>query len=502
MTSIFNPKNPDRAGVNVGRLQRRCGLASLQGKNAPWQRASVLIIVLWIAFGLVSIALYFGQSMLFNLQAADNYEAGVEADQAIEGAARYINFALTNLYQQVQTDTTNMPGILIAPGNIQAYLPSTGQTPYTQTYNGQEVPVGNARFWLIGRDTGGMSNVASGLPTFGLVDEASKLNINTATTNMLEALPFMTPTVAASILNWRNSSTNVASGGAELEYGMLDPPYKCKNAPFETIDELKLVIGVTTDILYGADLNLNGILDSNENNKNISQTSDNLDNGLYAGILEYVTVYSCEPNVQTNGSARVNINSSSGASSLQTVLQDALGSSRASQIMQQTGLGTGSSATFGSVLEFYISSGMTADEFAKVADALTTTNASYIAGLINVNTAPAPVLACVPGIGVDNAQTLVTYRQTHSDQLATVAWVAKALETSAATQAGPYITAKSYQFSADVAAVGHYGRGYRRTLFVFDTSSGMPQIIYRRDLTQRNWALGNARKSWQLTRSM
>ena len=489
-------------------LQRPEGF---RGKNA-----SVLIIVLWIAFGLVSIALYLGQSMMFNLQAADNHEASVEADQAIEGAARYIGFVLTNLYQQVQTGATNMPGILITPGNIQAYSPETGQTPYTQTYNGQEVPVGNARFWLIGKDTGGTSNITSGLPTFGLVDEASKLNINTATLDMLEALPFMTPDVAASILNWRSSAANVAAGGAELEYGMLNPPYSCKNAPFETIDELKLVIGVTTDILYGADLNLNGVLDPNENNQNVFQTGGNLDNGLNAGILEYVTVYSREPNTRADGSACVNISSitSSGVGTMQTLLQNAFGAQRASLILQQMGLaggggtggrrgGTGAvTVTFGSVLEFYIRSGMTLDEFAQVADGLTTTNGSYRTGLVNVNTASATVLACLPGIGADNAQTLVTYRQTHPDQLATVAWVAQGLGTTAAIQAGPYITAKSYQFTADVAAVGHYGRGYRRTVFVFDMSGGMPQIIYRRDIAQRGWALGNVRQSWQLMRNM
>ena len=485
-------------------------------KSASRRSASVLVIVLWIAFGLVSIALYFGQSMLFNLHAADNYEASVEADQAIEGAARYISFVLTNLQQQVQTQGTNMPGILIMPGNIQAYSPQSGQTPYTQTYQGEEVPVGNARFWLIGKDTGGTSNITSGLPTFGLVDEASKLNINTATLDMLEALPFMTPDVAASILNWRNSAANVTAGGAELEYGMLNPPYTCKNAPFETIDELKLVMGVTTDMLYGADLNLNGILDPNENNQNVFQTGGNLDGGLNAGILEYVTVYSREPNTQPDGSARINVNSAGqggggGQGGLQTLLQNAFGTQRANQILQQAGLGGGpgggrgggpAPVTFGSVLEFYTRSGMTADEFAKVADALTTTNASYIVGLVNVNTASAPVLACLPGIGVDNAQALVTYRQTHPDQLATVAWVTQVLGTTAAIQAGPYITAKSYQFTADVAAVGHYGRGYRRTVFVFDTSGGEPQIIYRRDMTQRSWALGNVRQKWQLTRNM
>ena len=478
-------------------MKTRNSIRQRTARNASSTNAAVLVIVLWIAFGLVSIALYFGQSMMFNLQAADNYEASVEADQAIEGAARYINAVLTNLQQQVQSQGTNMPGVLILPGVIQAYTSQSGQTPFTQTYQTQEVPVGNAHFWLIGRDASGTSNVNSGVPVFTLVDEASKLNLNTATLDMLEALPFMTPDLAASILNWRNPATTITAGGAELEYGMLNPPYRCKNAPFETIDELKLVIGATTDILYGADINLNGILDANENNQNLAQTGANLDNGLNAGILNYVTVYSREPNTQIDGTPRINI-SARGQAGLRTVLQNALSADRATQILQQLGR----NATFTSVLQFYISSGMTADEFAKVADALTVSADPYIQGLVNVNTASATVLACLPGIGVNNAQTLVTYRQTHPDQLATVAWVAQALGNDGAIQAGPYITAKSYQLTADVAAIGHHGRGYRRTLFVFDTSGGTPQIIYRRDLNQLTRALGAARQSWQLTGNM
>src|ERR1035441_5996837 len=101
------------------------------GRGASSPDAAVLVIVLWIAFGLVSIALYFGQSMMFNLQTADNYEASVEADQAIEGAARYINAVLTNLQQQVQSQGTNMPGILMLPGVIQAYTSQSGDRKST-----------------------------------------------------------------------------------------------------------------------------------------------------------------------------------------------------------------------------------------------------------------------------------------------------------------------------------------------------------------------------------
>ena len=56
----------------------------------------------------------------------------------------------------------------------------------------------------------------------------------------------------------------------------------------------------------------------------------------------------------------------------------------------------------------------------------------------------------------------------------------------------------SYQYTADIAAVGPYGRGYRRVKFVFDTSSGAPKIIYRQDLTHLGWALGKEERQTAL----
>ena len=60
------------------------------------ENGSVLIIVLWVALGLVSIALYFANSMSFEMRASDNAVASIEAQQAIDGAARYINYLLAN----------------------------------------------------------------------------------------------------------------------------------------------------------------------------------------------------------------------------------------------------------------------------------------------------------------------------------------------------------------------------------------------------------------------
>jgi hypothetical protein len=55
---------------------------------------------------------------------------------------------------------------------------------------------------------------------------------------------------------------------------------------------------------------------------------------------------------------------------------------------------------------------------------------------------------------------------------------------------GNFVTTRSYQFTADIAAVGSFGRGYRRVKFIFDVSDGTPKILYRQDLSRLGWALG------------
>src|SRR5437763_670642 len=259
---------------------QRCSLSpGERGSEAPprtGERGSVLIIVLWIAFGLVSLALYFAHSMSFELRASDNRVAGTEAEEAIAGAARYVSNVLANVQQ---------------PGTL----------PDTTTYRFAAVPVGDATFWLIGR---GDDQNPPTTARFGLMDEASKLNLNTATTNMLLALPRMTPELAANIISWRSGDNN-PSGGAESDtYLRLNPPYLCKNAPFETVDELRLVYGAYLDILYGEDVNLNGALDPNENDGDLTPPTDDQNGRLDPGLLEYVTVYSHEPAATTNGTAR------------------------------------------------------------------------------------------------------------------------------------------------------------------------------------------------------
>ena len=105
------------------------------------------------------------------------------------------------------------------------------------------------------------------------------------------------------------------------------------------------------------------------------------------------------------------------------------------------------------------------------------------------------------GLNVDQetasgtAQTLVTYRQQNPGNINAIGWLIDALGNNhpviTALARGDYVTTKSFQFTADIAAVGPFGRGYRRVKFIFDISNGSPMILYRQDLSRLGWALGD-----------
>jgi len=428
------------------------------------ERASVLIIVLWVAIGLVSIALYFANTMTYELRASDNRVNGLASDQAIEGAARYIGYVLQNY-------ATN------------------GAVPATNQFACAAVPIGDAHFWLIGRDPSG---TPSSEPYFGLIDEGSKLNLNTVNTNVLSYLPNMTLDFANAIMDWRGTN-----GIVSLDYATLG--YLPKNAPFETVDELRLVYGATVDLLAGDDINRNGVLDANE--KSSSGTAE-----MNYGLFEYTTVYTREPNFHSDGSSLTNVNTTTQAR-LQTFFQNEGVSSAntiATSVFRSIHPAAGGVNTCNGILDLAVrcrNVGMSEADFGKFYNDVTTSTNTYLRGRVNVNTADADVLtALFMGLNVDEqtalgaAQTLVTYRQQNPNNLATIWWLMDALGNNSpvitALGRGDYVTTKSFQFTADIAAVGPFARGYRRVKFIFDISNGSPIILYRQDLSRLGWALG------------
>lgn len=114
-----------------------------------------------------------------------------------------------------------------------------------------------------------------------ITDESGKVDINKTPEIILRNLLINlgvsqddTDIIVDSIMDWKDSDDLYRLHGAESDYYMsLRNPYKAKNAPFDTVEELLLVRGMTPEILYG-DNERKGLIDfitvhSNKNTINI-----------------------------------------------------------------------------------------------------------------------------------------------------------------------------------------------------------------------------------------
>lgn len=164
---------------------------------------------------------------------------------------------------------------------------------------------------------------------YGVIDEGGKLNINALIEldktgqvlhDSLMKLPNMTEDVADAIVDWVDADDDPRASGAESSYYQsLSSPYKAKNGPLNSLDELLLVKGVTPYLLYGGDTNRNGVQDEGE--------SDGT-----RGWSDFLTVYGRELNVDSTGTARIYVN----GDDLNTVyqqLQQAVGDELATYII-------------------------------------------------------------------------------------------------------------------------------------------------------------------------
>ena len=109
---------------------------------------------------------------------------------------------------------------------------------------------------------------------------------------------------------------------------------------------------------------------------------------------------------------------------------------------------------------FYNASTLTAAEFGKVVDRLTSNPAKVLSGLVNVNTAPKQVLMCLPGMTDSDADALVGKQS--GAAAGDYSWVFDALSKSKAVAISGAITGRSFQYSADIVAVSGDGRSYKR----------------------------------------
>ena len=97
---------------------------------------------------------------------------------------------------------------------------------------------------------------------YGFTDEERKINLNALTPENYLILRRLlinlgvedatARTIAASVIDWKDADdqiTNGSFGAEDAYYQGLKPPYHCKNMPFDNVEELLLVKGMTLKIL-------------------------------------------------------------------------------------------------------------------------------------------------------------------------------------------------------------------------------------------------------------
>jgi DNA uptake protein ComE-like DNA-binding protein len=340
--------------------------------------------------------------------------------------------------------------------------------------------------------------------SFGLTDEASKLNINQATEEMLEKLPKMTPYLVQGLLDFLDPDSTPRPEGAEQEYyDALPTPYKVFNGPLHTFDELLLVRGFSPALLYGEDANWNFQLDPNEDDGDVQFPPDNKDGKLDGGLRQYLTVSSYDLNQDNSGRPRIDLNDPNAALSDQGTNSTALATEdlpaplvayvealRRNKVkVEQPAdlLEAKAKLKDENGAQIEMESGISKAELPIVLDRFTTRSERQLPGLIDVNTAPSAVLQTVPGIDEALADSIASARRNlRPEQRRTTAWLYQEglLDAEQFKKINPFLTARAFQYHLQVVAYGVPSGRYRVLEALIDLAGPKPAVTYLRDITR------------------
>jgi general secretion pathway protein K len=186
------------------------------------QRGAALLIVLWIFIFLLVVAFDFSASVREEATAAQRYNDETQGYYlALAGFQR-------GVYEILQQSAGR--GALEADKRVDIFDGSW-----------HEETLGDGVFRVRWLDEGGKINV----------NRADERTLRRVFTNLGVEEPGRTILVD-SIMDWRDPDNLHRLNGAENEYyRSLTPPYTARNGPFDTVEDLLWVRGVTAELFYG-----------------------------------------------------------------------------------------------------------------------------------------------------------------------------------------------------------------------------------------------------------
>lgn len=196
---------------------------------ASGQSGLSLVLVLWLLALMFLIAPGFVYTMRIESAATSSFE-----DEASAWA-----LAVAGVYMAA-TEISADYGIVASGENGLVFLKKTGDG-YMPLASKRDFPLGE------------------GTVSYRIDDERAKVNLNTAPRGVIEELLRIggedkpaRDAITDSVLDWRDGNNDFHLNGAEDDYyGSLPFPYGSKDGPFDFIEELLLVKGVSRALFYG-----------------------------------------------------------------------------------------------------------------------------------------------------------------------------------------------------------------------------------------------------------
>ncbi len=304
--------------------------------------------------------------------------------------------------------------------------------------------------------------------TVEVVDEASKLNLNTVTRDHLIWLPDMTEDIADAILDWRDSDDEIREQGVESGYYLNLPyGYEARNANFKTVRELLRVRGVTPALFYG-----DRSLDYRLSDYNL-------------GWINYFTCYSYDLNTDADGNARININSAN-----ERRLVDGLGISQAQArwiVENRTYSSVADLINDNSPAEPTTTSGnqsqpLDVQTWYDIVDKITVTDETVVPGRVNINTAGRDVLTALLGGEEQVALDIIAYRQALGQGMTTLGELknVESMTQDIARRAMASLTTRSNVYNVKTTATADATRIIRTVEAVVDRGKSPAEILYLR----------------------
>ncbi|MFW5840647.1 MAG: type II secretion system protein GspK, partial [Planctomycetota bacterium] len=339
---------------------------------------------------------------------------------------------------------------------------------------------------------------------FGLTDETGKVNLNVAGEDLLAELG-LTGEMIDCLKDYTDPDDETRPLGAE----QAAYDFTIRNHPsIWTIEELLLIHGFDGPVVYGEDVNFNGLLDANEDDGSLSFPPDDGNGQLDRGLRALATVASYEYDRDSAGRARKNVNADPrGMSGLPKQTVDFLAAWKEAKQpplkhpAQLWGLEVEVTrkGPNGQERRERVPSGINADNLHVVLDKLThlPRGGQMVRGRVNVNTAGAEVLAAAfRSVGADEqlADQIVQVRgEIPLEELGNIAWLASSGvvdDPETMTKIAPLLTTRSGQFRFFCVGFSIPSGRYCVLEAVIDLAGRSPRIAYLRDITRLGLPFG------------